>query len=1450
MLGKVLSVVMGTGTANNPWKPKNQEQFDTIVADKDKVGNYIEYLGKTYRVEKEKLVGNFRVGQEITKLYFDTTKNPYKNFGDSDFDVTGLTLATDAYGREMSPAKVKYLAVTDETTTFTDALKKKFSLRKGLLIISVGNGQQYLYLSDDIIYMKALGVQQWVPFDNDDNSYPLDPPLVPTYVAPQMANNYWSTTDAGYVFTTLEPQFAQPYYPLKELSDAATRDDIKRGKKAYNSNGLILTGTHDEPENPWTPKTEAEYNALLTPEHVGNFFEYNGKITRFEGISYSGTFAVGDSITGVYFDTTKTPTIPDFTSDYETVDDIKVKYLFKTAAASEEDALSHYGLLWYEAVDGGDTIHILTYIAANGDSALVYTDVALGGDVPEPGWVTDGFTLSVAETITEVESNYDWNGVYAFKNKTANMVEYISAPILTNEGTAADLASGKQLINSQGEVVTGTATIATENKLAQYADGTLTEVTAEDLKGASNISPYAFAFCSSLTSVTIPDSVTSIGSGAFYICSELSSITIGSGVTSIGSGAFSGCDKLTTVYYTGDVAGWCQISGLENLMQNVTTLYINGQKVEGDLVIPDSVTNISDYAFNGCTGLTSITGSAANTSSVAKQAKPTSFVVTITSGTSIGNRAFYNCSGLTSITIPDSVTSIGEHVFDGCTGLTSVTIGNSVTSIGDYAFLYCSGLTNITIPGSVTRIGNKAFENCTGLTSVTIPDSVTSIGDGAFAYCSSLTSVTIHDSVTLIPPYVFQNCTGLTNVTIPNSVKTIETGAFSGCTGLTNITIPGSVTRIDNETFANCTGLTSITIPDSVTRIGERAFKNCTGLTSITIPDSVTEIGDGAFSGCTGLTSITGSATNTSSVAKQANHTSFVVIITGGTSIGYRAFENCTGLTSITIPDSVTSIGWSAFKGCAGLTSITIPSGVTSIGWSAFDGCTGLTNITIPGSVTSIDNETFANCAGLTSITIPDGVTSIGERAFKNCTGLTSITIPDSVTSISNATFDGCAGLTSVTIPNGVTSIGNYAFRNCTGLTNITIPGSVTSIGASAFYDCTGLTNVTIPNGVTSIGDYAFYNCSGLTSITIPSSVTSIGEGVFFGCTGLTSVTIPDSVTSIGDYAFRNCAGLTSITIPSSVTSIGSRSSDVFEGCYRLIEVYNKSTLLITAGSSSHGYVAYYAQNVYTNEGGSKLTTDENGYVIYTDGDEKILVAYHGTNTELILPSYITKINQYAFYNCNGLTSITIPDSVTSISNATFYGCAGLTSITIPNGVTSINNEAFRNCTGLTSITIPDSVTRIGASAFYGCTGLTSIAIPGNVTTIGNDAFSGCTGLTSITGSAESTSSVAKQANPTSFVVIITGGRNISNGAFLGCAGLTSVTIPNGMRNIYGSAFQNCSNLTSITLLPTTPPTLSDQVFSGISSSAVFTVPKGTLEAYKTATNWSAYADKMVEAAN
>ena len=245
------------------------------------------------------------------------------------------------------------------------------------------------------------------------------------------------------------------------------------------------------------------------------------------------------------------------------------------------------------------------------------------------------------------------------------------------------------------------------------------------------IKEYTFEGCRSLTSVTIPNSVTSIAKGTFYKCSGLTSVTIPNSVTSIEESAFEGCSGLTSV------------------------------------TIPNSVTSIEESAFEGCSGLTSVT-------------IPNSV-------TSISFKAFYNCSGLTSVTIPNSVTSIEESAFEGCSGLTSVTIPNSVTSIRNNTFEGCSSLTSITIPNSVTGIGQSAFEGCSGLTSITIPNSVTSIGWSAFSGCSSLTSVTIPNSVTEISENTFSGCSSLTSVTIPNSVTEIWSEAFEKCSKLENV---------------------------------------------------------------------------------------------------------------------------------------------------------------------------------------------------------------------------------------------------------------------------------------------------------------------------------------------------------------------------------------------------------------------------------------------------------------------------------------------------------------------------------------------------------------------------------------------------------------------------------------------------------------------------------------
>ena len=456
----------------------------------------------------------------------------------------------------------------------------------------------------------------------------------------------------------------------------------------------------------------------------------------------------------------------------------------------------------------------------------------------------------------------------------------------------------------------------------------------------TSIGDYAFLGCSSLTSVTIPNSGTRIGQSAFYDCSGLTSVTIPNGVTSIGQSAFSGCSGLTTVTIPNSVTsigGWAfsRCSGLTSI------------------TIPNSVTRIYSETFSGCSGLTSIT-------------IPNSV-------TSIGSGAFMGCSGLTSVTIPNGVTSIYSETFSGCSSLTSVTIPNSVTSIGKNAFRNCSGLSSITIPNGVTSIGEYAFDGCSGFTSVTIPNSVTSIGNQAFSGCPGLTSVTLNSNSVVSKAYTFsaniKNIFGnqVKEYIIGDEVTSIGDYAFSGRSGLTSVTIPNSVTSIGNYAFQECTGLTSITIPNGVTSIGNYAFEDCWGLTSITIPNSVTSIGHMTFFRCSGLTSVT--------------------IPNSVTSIGTSAFRSCSSLTSITIPNSVTSIGENAFYGCSGITSVTIPNSVTSIGDYAFSWCSGLTFVTIPNSVTSIGDGAFSGCSDLTSVTAlnPTPV-AITENVFTNRT--------------------------------------------------------------------------------------------------------------------------------------------------------------------------------------------------------------------------------------------------------------------------------------------------------------------------------------------------------------------------------------------------------------------------------------------------------------------------------
>lgn len=303
--------------------------------------------------------------------------------------------------------------------------------------------------------------------------------------------------------------------------------------------------------------------------------------------------------------------------------------------------------------------------------------------------------------------------------------------------------------------------------------------------GVTSIGNYAFSCCRGLANITIPDSVINIGEGAFsgctgltsviidsetvseylfYECLNITSVTIGSKVKSIGNGSFS-WSKSANIFYTGDIAGWCSIDGLNNLIRASSTLYISGNKVEGELVIPDGATNIS-------------------------------------------SNAFLYCSNITSITIPDSVTSIGESAFYGCTGLTSVTIPESVTNIGHGAFNGCSSLESITIPFVGEKSNDTSYTNfgyifgaySCNTNSSYVPSSLktvivtggSSIDDDAFYGCSGLTSVAIGNGVTNMGEHAFRGCAGLENITIPDSVMSIEGWAFDKCESLERIEYNGT----------------------------------------------------------------------------------------------------------------------------------------------------------------------------------------------------------------------------------------------------------------------------------------------------------------------------------------------------------------------------------------------------------------------------------------------------------------------------------------------------------------------------------------------------------------------------------------------------------------------------------------------------------------------------------
>ena len=396
------------------------------------------------------------------------------------------------------------------------------------------------------------------------------------------------------------------------------------------------------------------------------------------------------------------------------------------------------------------------------------------------------------------------------------------APVVTN---AAEISADSSVGYNENGFTYYIDFYDSTARIVDY-NGTSTDLVIPSTLGGSKvvcIGSSAFKNNTNLTSVTIPDTVTTIENSAFSGCSNIKKLTLGKNVSEIGMHAFQSNIGLTT------------------------------------LTIPDSVTFIDTGAFGGCSKLReiSIGKSVSRMGGAVFSSSPQLRKVTIAEGTTvIGTDAFSNCYLLDNIKIPNTVTEIGANAFSGCTGLKSVTLGNSVKTIGYYAFSNDKNITSLNIPDSVELIEKAAFKDCTNLATLSIGGGVNKMEKNVFQNCTSLNKVTIGRGTTVIGSYAFDNCGVLKSVSIPDTLKEIGYYAFKNCSSLTSVVIPDSVNYIASLAFADCSSLTTATIGNSVSNMGGEVFSGCSSLAKVKIGDGTFSISTGMFKNCKSLTDI------------------------------------------------------------------------------------------------------------------------------------------------------------------------------------------------------------------------------------------------------------------------------------------------------------------------------------------------------------------------------------------------------------------------------------------------------------------------------------------------------------------------------------------------------------------------------------------------------------------
>ena len=949
-----------------------------------------------------------------------------------------------------------------------------------------------------------------------------------------------------------------------------------------------------------------------------------------------------------------------------------------------------------------------------------------------------------------------------------------------------------------------------------FENSDITSVTIPNT--VTTIGDEAFASCLVLSNVNIPGSVTTIGYHAFYWCEGLKSISLPNSVTSIGNGAFYWCESLKSISIPNSIT----VIGSETFFEciSLTNVYI-----------PNSVKTIGYKAFSGCTRLSSIS-------------LPSSV-------TTIGAYVCENCIDLTSVTLPNSITTIGDGVFYGCTKLTDVSFPNSVTRISNDMFHDCTGLTSVTIPNSITQIGESAFHGCSSLTNITIPNSVKRIGHEAFCDCSGLTSLAIPNSVSYLGPGAFKNCSGLTSMIIPNSITKIEYEVFSGCTGLKSVTIPNTITTIDEWAFGNCSSLLSVTFPNSLTSIDICAFSNCISLTSVTIPNTVTSISSNAFSNCRNLTTLTltgfgawPAVDGLSSIISQIK-----TLNVGGcvNSLGDFGFApktvNCYNET----PPTCTSGTFTSYNGALHVPQAATINYFTADYWQNFGNITN--DIT---KKVSLDRTTAALFESdelqITATTSPEG----GEISWYSTD--TRIATVDETGKVTAKTVGEC-DIVAEWISTPEVSASCHISVNYPEITleldkdslQFNNVGEQETLTATITPQTTGIT----PTWATSDATVATVDANGVVT------ATGVGECDIIAtvfdksatCHVIVNATITISLESTSYFIkTSNILTLTPMFDPIE-TDITVESSDQSVAYARVVRVNNTPA---NGAEASPSTGTQRVQVVGVSNGTATVTissvdgksvpvtcvvtvmdelsvdglryicnSDQTATLTFCDDSDSFANNYTGLTSAIIPPTVtadgwtftVTAIGEKAFYKCTSLTEVVIPPTVKQVGQLAFYNCTGITSINIPASVEQLDYGVFNSCTNLGTITVeagnpvfdsrdncnavietatnrlvfgtkntvvPNTVIAIGSNAFSGHINLTSIQIPNSVTTIENGAFYSCKGLTEFT--------------------IPASVQSLGRNAFRLCAGLTSMTVPANVTTLGDGVFSNCIKLKTVIL--------------------------------------------------